>query len=105
MKLTEAKLKELILEALEDESPLEGMIKSGQWSMINQALSVTVEMGMALKELPWGLLPLDTMADEDLMTLGQYLYDNDFVPKSGWSGSPSYYMQTGLMGMKKPHTL
>ena len=101
MKLTEEKLKQLILETLEEESPLEGMIKSGQWPMINQALATTVDVGLPLEELPWELLPIDTMADEDLMDLAQYLLDNGVVPKSGWSGTPSYYMKTGLMGMKK----
>ena len=107
MKLTKEKLKKLILETLEEESALEGLISSGEWENINQALSLTVEMGiMPLEELPWHLLSLDAMAAEDLMGLGQYLYDNDFVPDSGWSGSPSYYMHTGLLGMKKaPHPM
>ncbi len=76
MELTEKILKQLILEALEDESPLEGMIRSGRWEAINQALSLTVDFGLPLEELPWNLLPLDTMAREDLAELGQYLQDN-----------------------------
>jgi len=79
MKLTEARLKQLILETLEDESALEMMIKSGQWPMINQALTTADDAGLSLKDLPLNLLPLRDMDDADLVELAKHLLDNTDV--------------------------
>ena len=112
MKLTEKILKQLILEALGDESPLEGMIKSGQWPMINQALTATVDVGLPLVKLPWVLLPVESMDEEDLAELGQYLLDNGYVPPPfqgdpDWPHSPNYKMTMGLraIGPNRPAAL
>ena len=99
MKLTEAKLKELILEALEDESPLEGMIKSGEWENINQALSLTVDVGLPLEELPWDLLPIRMMEDDDLIELGRYLMELKGFAGDGTGGKVGRMVRHGIKGM------
>ena len=100
MNLTEAKLKELILEALEDESPLEGMIKSGKWENINQALSLTVDVGLPLEELPWDLLPFRTMEDVDLIELGRYLMELKGFEGDGTGGKVGRMLRHGIRGME-----
>ena len=99
MKLTEAKLKQLILEALEDESPLDSMIKSGQWPMINQALASTVEVGLPLEELPWELLPLRTMKNEDLVELAKYLLELNDWEEPGTGGPVGRMLRHGVHGL------
>ena len=100
MKLTEAKLKELILEVLEDESPLEGMIKSGKWENINQALSLTVDVGLPLEELPWELLPMSTMEVDDLIELGRYLMELKGFEGEGTGGKVGRMLRHGIRGME-----
>ena len=100
MKLTEAKLKELILEALEDESPLEGMIKSGKWENINQALSLTVDVGLPLEELPWELLPMSIMEADDLIELGRYLLELKVFEGEGTGGQVGRMLRHGIRGME-----
>ncbi len=100
MKLTEAKLKELILEALEEESPLEGMIKSGEWENINQALSLTVDVGLPLEELPWDLLPIRMMEDDDLIELGRYLMELKGFEGDGTGGKVGRMLRHGIRGME-----
>ena len=100
MKLTEAKLKELILEALEDESPLDGMIKSGKWENINQALSLTVDVGLPLEELPWDLLPIRMMEDDDLIELGRYLMELKGFEGDGTGGKVGRMLRHGIRGME-----
>ena len=103
MKLTEAKLKEMILEVLEGESLLGGLIKSGQWPMINQALSLTVGFGEPLEVLPWHLLPkraIENMTDEELVEFAKYLQDNNLVIPGDYPDMPEtdprYLMDLGL---------
>tara|TARA_R100000664_G_scaffold32411_1_gene47316 strand:+ start:477 stop:854 length:378 start_codon:yes stop_codon:yes gene_type:complete len=100
MKLTEAKLKELILEALEDESPIDGMIKSGKWENINQALSLTVDVGLPLEELPWDLLPIRMMEDDDLIELGRYLMELKGFEGDGTGGKVGRMLRHGIRGME-----
>ena len=90
MKLTEARLKQLILEMMEDEEEMtpeekEKMIKSlgvliktGKWDSINQAifLADTAEPPLPV---PWDLLPLRDMNDADLVELAKHLLDNTDV--------------------------
>ena len=106
MNLTEAKLKALIQEALEEESPLNGLIKSGDWTMINQALSLTVDFGEPLEVLPWHLLPkraIENMTDEELVEFAQYLQNNDLVVTGDYPDmpetDPKYLMDLGLEKM------
>tara|TARA_Y100001972_G_C7539085_1_gene271369 strand:- start:3 stop:401 length:399 start_codon:yes stop_codon:yes gene_type:complete len=99
MKLTQTKLKELILEVLEGESGIDDLIKSGKWDFINQALTLTVDVGLPLEELPWELLPIDTMVDGDLMSLGQYILENGYL--DGDDIRPKRMLKTGIMGMSK----
>ena len=99
MKLTEAKLKQLILEVLEDESPLDGMIKSGEWENINQALSLTVDVGLPLEELPWELLPMSIMKDDDLVELGRYLMELKGFEGDGTGGQVGRMLRHGIKGM------
>ena len=99
MKLTEARLKELILEVLEDESPLEGMIKSGEWENINQALSLTVDVGLPLEELPWELLPMSIMKDDDLVELARYLMELKGFEGGGTGGQVGRMLRHGIKGM------
>ena len=100
MKLTEEKLKQLILETLEEESPLEGMIKSGEWENINQALSLTVDVGLPLEELPWDLLPIRMMEDDDLIELGRYLMELKGFEGDGTGGKVGRMLRHGIRGME-----
>jgi len=99
MKLTEAKLKELILEVLDGESGIDDLIKSGKWDFINQALSLTVDLGLPLEELPWNLLDIDAMLDGDLIDLGNYILENGYLDMDDIR--PKRMLKTGIMGMSK----
>ena len=101
MKLTEAALIELILEVLEDESPLDGMIKSGKWENINQALSLTVDVGLPLEDLPWELLPMSIMKDDDLVELGRYLLELKGFEGDGTGGQVGKMLRHGIRGFGK----
>jgi len=57
MKLTKKQLRKIIRESLEDESYFESMLKSGEISMIHQAITLAEDMGMGLLDLPWQSAP------------------------------------------------
>ena len=98
MKLTEAKLKQLILEVLDGESGIDNLIKSGKWDFINQAifLADTAEPPLPV---PWNLLDIDAMLDGDLIDLGNYILENGYL--DGDDIRPKLTLKTGIMGMSK----
>ena len=99
MKLTVVKLKQLILEVLEGESGVASLIKSGEWENINQALSLTVDVGLPLEELPWELLPMSIMKDDDLVELGRYLLELKGFEGDGSGGEVGMMLRHGIKGM------
>ena len=55
---TKRRLRRIIRESLEDESFLAGLLKSGEISMIQQAITLAEDMNMSLLDLPWESVPL-----------------------------------------------
>ena len=97
--LTESVLKQLIYETLEDERGIDGLIKSGEWENINTALSLTVDVGLPLEELPWDLLPMSIMAEDDLVELARYLLDLKGWEEPGHSDPVGRMLRHGIKGM------
>ena len=110
MKLTKEKLKQLILEMMDDEQEMtpeekEEMIKSlgtlietGKWDSINQAIFLADSSKPPLP-VPWNLLPMKTMEDDDLVELGRHLMKLKGWEKDGTGGQLGRMLRHGIKGM------
>ena len=58
MKYLRQCIKRILKESLEEESVLESLLKSGDVSMIHQAIDLADNMGMSLLDLPWNVVKL-----------------------------------------------
>ena len=74
MKYLRSYIRQLLKESLEEEGIFDSMFASGEWSSINQAISLSEDMGMDILELPWDRIQVmpsmvDLIKDEKELSL------------------------------------